>query len=242
MKATFRGAEIRTYDGRYDEKSKSVHTKIKFKADLSEPLRELMEWERIPDSFDEVKLHGSLVARGMALVPADADLKRHAIELNIKGVEDFKYTALRDKEGDIVESSITFYITTTDVGACGKVEQFVSLVGRAPSALEVTYDVQQKLDLGGDNDSDGEGEAESEESGDAPAEQQPEEASDKSPVPIDNALNLVGSNRKKKRRTRAEMTFEGGVDGSPTEEERARMDQIIDSNFAEVGEETAQEI
>jgi hypothetical protein len=213
-KVVFRGSEIREWKGLMDDDGK-VTTRVRIKADFSEPVMEAMEWERIPDGVDKADLHGLLRGRTFGMTPTDKAIKKHAFEMDITEVRDFKYTSLSNKDGDVQERFITFVIVSAAVGVSQKIEEYMRVVGRAPAAIQVSYETETQQSLPGTETAAVGGDAEGEE-----AEER---------APLDNILNMAGSGRQKKKRTRGEMSAEVSSDDDP--EARARVEKAIDASL-----------
>lgn len=67
------GAFLRYADLQYDEKSKTVYTKLNFTADWTAKIREVMEWGEAPPGFASAKLERTMARHfhqlGSATVP-----------------------------------------------------------------------------------------------------------------------------------------------------------------------------
>ncbi len=142
-KLTFRGAFIRFVDLRYDEKSKTVYTKINFTASWTEPIREAMGWGQPSEGFNDGGLEGELVATHFEVIP-NGDLKQHAFDLEAKEIHSFTHALVKD--GDSATRELRFQITTTALKAAQKLAAFLAVIGKGQAQLKVTYEAQSELE------------------------------------------------------------------------------------------------
>lgn len=141
-KVTFRGATLRHFDGRFDEDAGAVFYRLHLAADYSDPVRDAMGWSSLPEGFQSAKVSGRIEASWMAVTPASKQLQNHAWELRINEVTDFQ--VVRPSEG---MDELRFVVRTSELVA-GVLEKHLSILGRESCRIDVSYEVQGKLDLG----------------------------------------------------------------------------------------------
>lgn len=143
---TFRGAFVRFADLRQKEEA-GVFARLHLTADMSDPVREAMDWQEIPDCVDQTKLTGSLTGRNMILTPNDKSLRQHEIQMEVSELSDFQLFRTRDGEGDLEREELRFIARVVEQYAIDKVERYLRIVGQAPGALKVAYEKQEELPL-----------------------------------------------------------------------------------------------
>lgn len=144
-KLTFRGTFIRFVDLRYDEKSKTVYTKINFTASWTEPIREAMGWGQPPEGFGNSDLYGELVATNLELIP-NGDLKQHGLDLEAKGIGSFTLHRVKVDDGEKIENELRFQVMTTAIKAGQKLAAYLATIGKGEAQLKVTYEAQSELE------------------------------------------------------------------------------------------------
>jgi len=145
-KLTIRGAYIRFVDVRYDEKSKTVYTKINFTASFSDPVRDAMEWGAPPPGFASAKLDGELVAKNLVLTP-NGNLKNHEFELDAKEIGNFEVVRIANESGDGTTLELRFQVVSGDSAAPRKLQTYLSNVGKGEAVLKVGYEAQSELEM-----------------------------------------------------------------------------------------------
>lgn len=145
---TFRGAIMKHFDLRQGKEGGDVFCRIHMAADFSEPVRDKMGWEEIPNSVTDCKLTGELLGTHLILTPGDRQLHQHILQFDITSVEDFQVVALKDDDGDVRGRELRFIIRTPKDGVEAFCGQYIRRVGRHAGALKVSYTKQEELPLG----------------------------------------------------------------------------------------------
>lgn len=143
-KLIFRGAFIRFVDLRYDEKSKTTHTKINFTASFSKPVQEAMEWGEPPAGFASAKLDGNFVATNLILTP-NGELKSHEIQFDAKEISGFELHRVMNDES--TSNELRFQVVTSASGAAAKLQKYISTIGKGEAQLRVNYEAQSELEM-----------------------------------------------------------------------------------------------
>lgn len=142
----FRAAYIRFVDLRYDEKSKTVYTKLNLTAGWTDKIMEEMEWPEPPERYGAADLVGELAATKIEFIP-NGDLKQHGFELEAKTIDTFSVHPIKDKEtGEVTEHELRFVITTTALKAAQKLGAYLATIGKGEAQLKVWYEANSELE------------------------------------------------------------------------------------------------
>ena len=144
----FNGAYIRYADLRFKDKA-GVFAVIHMTAELTDDVIKAMEWEAPPDCADMIKLSGGLNGRVMTLTPDQASMKSQSLSMELTGVDDFKYFRVPGSDDEAEHGELRFQARTSEVNAVGKVEAYLRVVGQGTGTMAVSFEKQDKLDLGG---------------------------------------------------------------------------------------------
>ena len=146
-KLIFRGAFIRFCDIRYDEKAKTVYTKINLTATFSDPVRETMGWGIPPEGFSTADLDGEFIANHFILTPASKQMKDQEIQIDAKELGSFKFVRVKDEDSHSSSQELRFQITTTAPDAPHHIANYLAVVGKSEGQLRVNYEEQAELDM-----------------------------------------------------------------------------------------------
>lgn len=141
----FRGAVLRYFDVRQSAKGEGMWVNIHMSSDFSEPLREAMGWEDLPESYHGGDLDGELVGVEMFLNPNGKELKQHALKLAIRSVTDFKVVELKQKDKE-PERQVQFKISTNSAKAHVYLGNYLKAIGRGAGQLKISYSDQPQLE------------------------------------------------------------------------------------------------
>lgn len=141
-----RGARVRYVDVRREDEA-GVFTRLHLAADLSDPVREFMEWDEIPDCVSSCKLTGQITARSLSLTPNEKPLQQHAFDIECSDVSDFAVAALKDDDGEVCNHELRFIARSVEIGAAAKLDAYLRTVGGGVGQLRVSYVKQESLDL-----------------------------------------------------------------------------------------------
>lgn len=122
----------------------------KFAASWNENVAKAMKWTDIPECMTGASLEGELMAETCELKPTQAEMKKHAIELKINRVADFKTVRLEleKTKGKGHRTELRFDVTFTDMAGAKKLEQYIQTMGDdGKGTLSVSYVVQEELPL-----------------------------------------------------------------------------------------------
>jgi hypothetical protein len=148
----FRGAFIRFSDLRAKEES-GVFARIHFTSEMSAPVIQAMEWGPVPDCMESAKLTGTLTAHNLVLTPNQKELRQHEIQIECTEVSDFQLFRIQGDDGESTRTELRFIARVVEPGAISRIENYMRLVGtskKSAGALKVTFEHQEKLDLGAD--------------------------------------------------------------------------------------------
>jgi len=219
----FRGVQLRYFDGRYKDDA-GYFTRLHLQADLSDPIREHFGWGQIPEGLTTAKFVGALTSRNLVLTPNDKALRQHEVQMECSEVGDFAATSETNDEGEVTGHRLNFIARSVESGAATRLEQYLRTVGRGDAALKVSYEKQEKLDLG----ESGEGGKESAQHasqpmqslGDVMDETEDNETEVVQEAPLATAREAAGGTHAKGRRARKAADLpsapgdgEGGGDG-----------------------------
>lgn len=146
-KLIFRGASIRFVDLRYDDKSKTVYTKINLTAAFTEPIREAMQWGTPPAGFASAKLDGEFTASNFILTPNGRELKQHELQMNAKEIGSFDLIRVKGDDGESARNELRFQLLTADPLASGLLAQYLAAIGKGEAQLRVNYEQQGELEM-----------------------------------------------------------------------------------------------
>lgn len=164
-----------------------------------------MGWPNIADEIESCKLSGQLAGDNMVLTPADKTLKQYEFQLGIGEVTDFEIARVKDDDKESTRTELRFKIRTASGSAAAQLYDYLSKVGKAPAAMKLKYSEQGSL-------------TDQPETSESAADEAPEEQ-----PPLDNLMNMVGSGRKRKQRTRGEMSASVQVEDA---DEAAQRDAV----------------
>lgn len=122
----------------------------KFACPLTQPVIKTMDWDEFPDWLKSAHPVGEVTgATLMSLVPADKELKKHAIELSVTAVYGFEIQTLEieGKRDKGKRHELRFKIDFSDPKGARKLEEYRAVVGDGKGNLSVSYIEQTKLDL-----------------------------------------------------------------------------------------------
>lgn len=192
-KLILRGAFVRYVDLRYDDKSKTVYSKINFTAAFSEPVRNAMEWGEPPAGFASAKLDGDFTATHFILTPNGREMKAQEIQMDAKEIGNFALHRVKDDDGESTSNELRFQIVTADPNAASKLREYLSIVGKGEAQLRVNYEAQSDLEM--------EAEAEEEKQGALISEEQAADTAEESDgsAPIAAAAVMGGTHQRKGR-------------------------------------------
>ena len=142
----FRGTFIRFIDVRYDEKSKTVYTKINLTADFSEPVREAMGWGMPAAGFASAKLDGEIAASKFILRPNSRQLKESELQLDAREAGGFHVVRIEDKDSSSTHNELRFQLTTVDPNAPALVAEYLRVIGKGEGQLKLTYQEQGEIE------------------------------------------------------------------------------------------------
>jgi hypothetical protein len=146
-KLIFRGAFVRFVDLRYDEKSKTVYTKINFTAAFSDPIRQAMEWGEPPAGFASAKLDGEFTATNLILTPNGRELKQHEIQLSAKEISGFDLVRVKSEDGESTSNELRFQVISQDPEAAYKLREYLAVIGKGEAQMRVGYEAQSELEM-----------------------------------------------------------------------------------------------
>lgn len=149
-KLILRGAFIRFVDLRYDEKSKTVYTKVNFTSAFTEPVREAMEWGEPPAGFASAKLDGDFTATHLILTPNGRELKQHEIQIGAKEIGGFELHRVKDDDGGSTHNELRFQVLSTDPEAAAKLREYLGVIGKGEAQMRINYEAQSEMDLEGE--------------------------------------------------------------------------------------------
>lgn len=151
-KITFRGATIDKYES-YCSNAGQTTVEIHFKASWSEPVCETMGWTKEPKGFGNGSLDGKLAGISMMVEPNGAQLRDYRFDIRIDSIGKFKHVA-KEKDGEVVDRSLTFIATTTDESAPLCLDKWLRAVGPSDSTAQVaaTYNAEEQMDLAEDGE------------------------------------------------------------------------------------------
>lgn len=144
---TFTGCFVRYLDLRFPDEG-APFARIHLTSKLTASVMKAMEWEEVPNCLDSGKLDGLLTARNIVMRPAVEELWNNEIQLECSEVSDFQLFRVEGQEGKSKKTELRFTARTAEIGAAGKIEEYVRIVGKGGADLRVTYTEQQKLPLG----------------------------------------------------------------------------------------------
>lgn len=196
----FNGCEIRYLDLRRDEGG--VFSRIHIAFQPSQPVMEALGWDPWSDSIPRGPLTGRLAGTHIILTPTDKALKKHEIQFGVNEVRDFSFTSETNDEGHIISRTIRATVVTGEKIAA-VIENWLSVVGEASAIAKLGYTVQQQLPGTEPLINDKQKVLEMRKTADDSDEGEPVSAND---------LNSMGSGRKKRQRTRGEMSADASVE------------------------------
>ncbi len=215
---TFRGAFIRYFDCRLQEGG--AFTRIHASADLSDPIREAMDWPQIADEIESCKLSGSLAAEHFVMTPTDKALKSHEFQLPVGEVTDFEVARVKEDDGESVRTELRFKMRSASGSAAALLFEYLSTVGKAPAAMKLRYSEQGSL---------------TEETSEAIEKQEvgdDDAGENEAQPPLDNVLNSMGSGRTRQRNRRGAPVAAAVVSIEP--DERQKVEAHIAKQLGEV--------
>lgn len=178
---TFRGATLRYFDCRLQEGG--AFTRIHASADFSDTIRESMGWPAISDEIQSCKLSGKLAGEHFVLTPNDKALSQYQFQLPVGEVTDFEVVHVAEEGKESTRTEVRFKMRTSSNEAAARLYEYISKVGKTGASLKLKYSAQAEL------------------------EEQPEEPEvNEEQPPLDNVLNMAGSGRQRKQRTRGDMS------------------------------------
>lgn len=143
-KITFSGVQLLGF-------SRDLHGgKATFSATFGSSVTTKMGWTEIPECLTGGSLEGELSATSLELVPKDAELKRHQIQLDITRVSKFLTVRLEleGKSGKGHRTELRFTAYFADPKGARKLEEYMLTCDK--STLVVSYEKQaQQADLPG---------------------------------------------------------------------------------------------
>lgn len=136
-KISFTGAQLLSF-GR-DGKGGKAH----FSSSLTSSVIKAMEWGEIPEFVTGTSLEGELAATELTIEPKDAELKKHAIALELRQVSKFQTVRLEleGKNGKGFRTELRFTASFGDLKGCRKLEEYMVTVG-GKSTVMVSYEKQ----------------------------------------------------------------------------------------------------
>jgi hypothetical protein len=179
-KVTYRGCFIRYLDVRISKEGGEVFSRIHLSSEFTDTIREKMGWDDPGECVTSAKLSGCLLAQSFSLVPADRNLKRHALEIIISEVSDFEVVAMRDEESEIAGRQLRFIARSPGDGVAALIEQYIRRVGKHEGELRVSYEPQAKQT-------------------DLQLDQQPKVEPEKNEAPIASASTMGGTHQAKRK-------------------------------------------
>ncbi len=122
----------------------------KFAASWNQKVADAMKWVDPPECLTGASLEGDLAAELCELIPTESGMKKHALELKIQRVHDFKTVRLEleGKKGKGHRTELRFDVAFTDTAGAKKLEQYIQTMGDdCKGTLSVSYVVQEALPL-----------------------------------------------------------------------------------------------
>jgi len=184
----FRGAFIRNVHI-VNPPEGEKYTRAYVSSDFTDTVQNKMDWGGVDESVTSAKLKGKLLAINLILTPADKELKKHALDLDIKTVSNFEVVGMKGKDGETMRRELRFTVDSAAADAGAFLENYVNKLGREPGFMKVSYTKQESLDLEGEGEPDGED-----------VEQTEEESGDEEPTggPTLASARELGLNSRKK--------------------------------------------
>lgn len=121
--------------------------KAKFSCGLNVKVMQSMGWVEIPECLTGASLEGELHATACELVPSEAQLKKHGIELTISEVSKFESVRLEieGKKGKGHRTELRFVVAFPDIKGARKLEEYMLTIGEGKSSLTVSYTKQETI-------------------------------------------------------------------------------------------------
>ncbi|HOK47391.1 MAG TPA: hypothetical protein PLK67_15725 [Bryobacteraceae bacterium] len=105
----FRGAFIR-HAVLQDDDEAGPFRRIHFTADFSEPVRQHMGWEELPEGLTSGKLAGELSGTHLILTPNGRELKQHELQISCSQVNDFQVFRVKNDDGKTTHTELRFIV------------------------------------------------------------------------------------------------------------------------------------
>ncbi len=140
-KLTFTGAVLESFS------RNGNGGKAKFSCGLNQKVMQSMGWVEIPECLTGASLEGELHATACELVPSEAQLKKHGIDLTISEVSKFESIRLEieGKKGKGHRTELRFVVAFPDIKGARKLEEYMLTIGEGKSSLTVSYTKQETL-------------------------------------------------------------------------------------------------
>ena len=121
--------------------------KAHFSSSLTQEIQRALAWSEIPDCATGATLEGDLHATTAELVPNEAALKKHSLELDVARCHKFEVIRLELgwKKGKGYRNELRFDFVFHDVRGARKLEEYILTVGEGKSKLTVSYVKQEVL-------------------------------------------------------------------------------------------------
>lgn len=118
-----------------------------FSASLTESLKAAMGWGDLPDGAISTKMDGNISAQTAVLKPMDVELKQHALDMDITGVESFSIVRLEVErtKGVAKMREVRFVVTFAAPDTCALLESYMLRLGEAKAKLTISYVKQANL-------------------------------------------------------------------------------------------------
>jgi hypothetical protein len=112
----------------------------KFSSTLPSDVMAQMEWTDIPECLTGANLEGELAASVVELIPKDAQLKRHAVELQTTKVNKFETVRLEleGKKGKGHRTELRFEVVFNDPKGARMLEEYMQTAGKCE--VRISYE------------------------------------------------------------------------------------------------------
>lgn len=142
----FRGAFLRSILI-HNPPSGEKYVSVNVTADYTTPVAEKMDWGEVPECVTGAKLKGKLLSTNLILTPADKELKKFELDLDIRTVDAFEVVCMKDEEGETTHREMRFRVESGAKDAGALLEHYVAKLGRNKGAMKVSYTKQEELPL-----------------------------------------------------------------------------------------------
>ncbi len=140
----FRGAFLR-HAVLQDDEEAGAFRRIHFTADFSDPVRQHMGWDDLPDGLTSGKLSGELNGTHLVLTPNGKDLKRHELQISCSQVNDFQVFRVKNDDGETTRTELRFIVRSNQPGAMALIEAYKEAIGRGVGVLKIAHEKQEDL-------------------------------------------------------------------------------------------------